>query len=98
MFDTIAEFIEEWNAETALTQKLMDTLTDPSLQQPVSPDGRTLGRIAWHIIISISEFLSHFGVTIEKVKDAATVPSSSRVIAENFRKIIATAADSVKRQ
>ena len=98
MFGTIAEFIEEWNGEAALTQKLMDTLTDPSLRQPVSPDGRTLGRIAWHIVISIPEFLSRFGVTIEKVENAAAVPSSSRDIAESFRKISVLAADAVKRQ
>jgi uncharacterized damage-inducible protein DinB len=98
MYTTIAEFIEEWNQEMTLTQKVLDTLTDTSLQQQVSPDGRTLGRIAWHIVTSIPGFLSHFGLTIEMVKDSDTVPSSAKVIAESFRKISADAAEAVKQQ
>ncbi|MFC7439616.1 DinB family protein [Laceyella putida] len=98
MYTTIAEFIEEWSQEAASTQKVLDTLTDTSLQQQVSPNSRTLGEIAWHIITSTPQFLSHFGITIDTVKDSATVPSSAKEIAENFRKISADATESVKRQ
>ncbi|CAM3779296.1 DinB family protein [Alicyclobacillus pomorum] len=98
MYTTIAEFLEEWNQEATATQKVLDALTDASLQQQVSPNGRTLGRIAWHIITSIPELLSHFGLKIEMVKDAATVPSSAKEIAERFRKVSADAAETVKQQ
>jgi uncharacterized damage-inducible protein DinB len=98
MYTTIAEFIAEWSQEATLTQKVLDTLTDQSLQQQVSPNGRTLGEIAWHIITNIPEFLSHFGFNIEMVKDSATVPSSAKEIAETFRKISAYAAETVKQQ
>jgi uncharacterized damage-inducible protein DinB len=98
MYTTIAEFIQEWNQEAASTQKVMDTLTDASLQQQVSPNGRTLGRIAWHITTSIPELFSHFGIKMDMVKDSDTVPSSAKEIAESFRKVSADAAEAVKQQ
>jgi|GEM_PF-4726812 hypothetical protein len=53
MYVTIADFIKEWNWEATLTQKVLDGLTDASLKQQVYPDGRTLGRIEWHLGISL---------------------------------------------
>lgn len=44
MYVTIADFIREWKWEAELTQKILEGLTDNSLQQKVSPEGRTLGR------------------------------------------------------
>ncbi|WP_332832245.1 DinB family protein [Saccharococcus caldoxylosilyticus] len=61
-------------------------------------NGRALRRIAWHIVTSIPEFLSHFGLTIEMVKDLTTVPSSANEIAESLRKISDDAAEAVKQQ
>lgn len=33
MYTSISNFIEEWNQEAASTQKVLDALTDESLQQ-----------------------------------------------------------------
>lgn len=35
MYVTIADFIREWNREATLTQKVLDGLTDDSLNQKV---------------------------------------------------------------
>src|SRR5579875_2630778 len=91
MYNTINEFIEEWNSEGNSTQKLMDALTDSSLKQQVTPNDRTLGRIAWHVVMSIPEMLSAFGLTVDAVQDSDNVPTSAKEIAESFRKISAGA-------
>lgn len=57
MYVTNADFIREWNKEAILTQNVLDGLTDDSLKQQVYPEGRTLGRIAWHLTTSIPEYL-----------------------------------------
>jgi uncharacterized damage-inducible protein DinB len=98
MYMTIAEFIEEWNQEAALTQKVLDALTDASLEQKVSSEDRTLGAIAWHIVSSTPGMLMEFGITVKEMKDAATVPSSAREIAETFRSVSADTSDAVKQQ
>ena len=68
MYVTISDFIKEWNREATLTQKVLDGLTDNSLKQKVYPEGRTLGRIAWHLTTSIPEYLADFGLKIDKFR------------------------------
>lgn len=98
MYTSISEFVGEWNQEATSTQKVLDALTDSSLQQTVSPNDRTLGRIAWHVVTSIPEMLTEFGVNVDMVKRPATVPSSANEIAESFRKVSAATIDAVTQQ
>lgn len=55
MYAAIADFVTEWQYEAAATEKLLAALTDASLAQPVAPGGRILGRIAWHIVQTLTE-------------------------------------------
>lgn len=87
MYVTIADFIKEWNREAMLTQKVLDGLTDESLKQQVYPDGRTLGRIVWHITTSIPDYLTKFGLKMDKVENAENVPISAKEISETFKKV-----------
>jgi uncharacterized damage-inducible protein DinB len=96
MYHTINEFIEEWDSERASTQMLLDTLTDSSLQQQVTPDDRTLGRIAWHVVTSIP--VGVFGIKNEMVQVSVTVPTTAEEIAESFHKISAAVTNTVDTQ
>lgn len=97
MYRTIEDFISEWNKEAALTQKVLDGLTDVSLQQQVYPEGRTLGRIAWHFVTNIPEYLTEFGVLVDKVPNPEEVPSAKEM-ADAFREVSARAADALREQ
>lgn len=98
MYITIADFIKEWNNESILTQNVLEGLTDDSLNQQVYPEGRTLGRISWHLTTSIPEYLAHFGLEIEEVENAENVPSSAKEIAETFRNLSSHAAQAIQQQ
>ncbi|MGG2016384.1 DinB family protein [Bacillus sp. S10(2024)] len=98
MYVTISDFINEWNREALLTQKVLDGSTDESLQQQVYPEGRTLGRIAWHFTTNIPEYLAHFGLNIEGVENAESVPTSAKEIAETFKKISLDVAKVIEEQ
>src|SRR5690606_9640718 len=89
MYVTIADFIREWKWEASLTEKVLDGLTDDSLQQKVYPEGRTLGRIAWHFTTNIPEYLTHFGLKIDTDYDGENVPTSAVDIANTFKDISA---------
>ena len=78
MYVTISDFIKEWNREAMLTQNVLDGLTDESLKQQVYPEGRTLGRIAWHLTTNIPDYLTHFGLNIDGVKNAENVTLKKR--------------------
>lgn len=98
MYVTISDFIKEWNRESLLTQKVLDGLTDESLKQKVYPEGRTLGRLVWHITTNIPEYLAHFGINADKVENAETVPTSAKEISETFKKVSAQAAQAIEQQ
>jgi uncharacterized damage-inducible protein DinB len=98
VYTTVTELLSEWNEEAALTQAVMDALTDGSLGQEVWPGGRTLGGIAWHIVTSTPEFLSAFGVKIDAAAAPEGVPASAREIAEGWRSVSAASAERMRDQ
>ncbi|MBG9451349.1 hypothetical protein ABE67_19195 [Cytobacillus firmus] len=98
MYVTVTDFIKEWNREAMLTQKVLDGLTDDSLKQQVYPEGRTLGRIAWHFTTNIPDYLSHFGVKMQRAENEGNVPSSAEVIADTFKKLSEEAALAIEQQ
>jgi uncharacterized damage-inducible protein DinB len=98
MYVTISDFIKEWNREAMLTQNVLDGLTDESLKQQVYPEGRTLGRIAWHLTTNIPDYLTHFGLNIDGVKNAENVPTSAKEIAKTFKEVSSRVAQTIEKQ
>ena len=64
MFRVILDFLGSWAYETEATVKVFDNLTDASLEQRVSPEGRTLGRLAWHIVQTLPEMCGRTGLEV----------------------------------
>ena len=84
MFKTIEEFLVNWEHEAGSTQKILDALTDKSLSQEVSPEDRTLGRIAWHVTTTLGEMMSQTGLEFETTDSKLPVPSSAAEIAKAY--------------
>ncbi|WHX69205.1 DinB family protein [Peribacillus frigoritolerans] len=98
MYISISDFIKEWNKEAILTQNVLDSLTDESLEQQVYPEGRTLGRIVWHFTTNIPDYLAHFGLKIDRIESSENVPSSAREIAITFKNVSSHAAKIIEQQ
>ena len=64
MFRSIADFLEAWKRESEKTREILAVLTDESLATPVSPGGRTLGRIAWHVVSTLGELAPRAGLPV----------------------------------
>lgn len=86
MFTRMADFTDGWAVEREGTLKLLRTLTDASLAQPVAPGSRTLGRIAWHTVVSVGEMARHAGLAIEAPPDDAPMPAEARALVETYEK------------
>ena len=65
MIRTIADFLERWKEEADSTLKVITNLTDDSLQKG-APGTRTLGRLANHLVETLSEFPNKLGLPIEE--------------------------------
>ncbi len=98
MFTKIEDFLTLWGHEASSTQKILDTLTDSSLAQEVSPEDRTLGRIAWHITTTLHEMLSRTGLTFEAAEHDSVVPTSAKDIADQYRHASESMISAIKEQ
>lgn len=98
MYRTITEFLEDWKGEAALTQKLLDRLADESLAQSVAPGHRTLGRLAWHIVGTIHEMMTHAGLRFSAPGEEGPVPASAREIAEAYGRASAAFTEALRQQ
>jgi uncharacterized damage-inducible protein DinB len=84
MFQTISEFTRAWQGESANTRKIMNALTDASLAQKVTPEGRSLGRLAWHIVQTLGEMGGHAGLVVEAANEKTPQPATAAAIAEAY--------------
>jgi uncharacterized damage-inducible protein DinB len=86
LYSKISEFVTEWKKESLATQRLMDSLTDESLNQVVSKDHRTLGQIAWHLVWTIG-YMSKMGLDFKKADGEERAPSSAHKIASEYKQL-----------
>jgi uncharacterized damage-inducible protein DinB len=61
---TLNDFFSDWAYESGATQKYINNLTNESLNQKITPDGRSLGFLAWHLVETISEMPGRTGLKI----------------------------------
>lgn len=97
MFRTIDDFEISWAYESDATLKMLRALTDESLAQRVTPDGRTLGRLAWHLTQTLPEMGGHAGLTVEGPAEDAPQPGAAE-IAETYEKAARSLVEAVRRQ
>jgi len=87
MFTTIESFKEYWGSESANTSKMMAALTDESLNQQVGGNLRTLGRLAWHIVITIPEMMGRTGLKVVGPAQDAPVPKAASEIGKAYDQV-----------
>jgi len=94
MIRKIEDFQKDWAYETESTTNLFKNLTDASLGQKVTAEGRSLGFLAWHVTLTLGEMPKLVGLNIDAPEQDAAVPDNAAAIVEAFEK----AAKSVSEQ
>ncbi|SPF40289.1 conserved hypothetical protein [Candidatus Desulfosporosinus infrequens] len=98
MFLSLSAFLQVWEQEEELTERILETLTDASLNQSITVQDRSLGRIAWHLVTTIPEMMSRTGLTFESIKDDAPVPNTALEISNSYRETCKAVANAIKAQ
>ena len=96
MLRKIEDFIKDWEYEAEATGKVLNALTDESLSQKVTPDGRSLGFLAWHLTLTLGEMLGLVGLKIDAPGHDQESPASAAAIATAYEKAAKSVADQVK--
>jgi len=94
---TISDFEQTWSNEIEATQKILKHLTDKSLGQRVDSDSRTLGRLAWHIVTTISEMMSKTGLVLAGPHPEAPVPATAKEIFRAYSDAAISLLEQVKK-
>lgn len=98
MYHSIEEFLSDWSIEHDATLKVYSHLTDASLLQTVTPNGRTLGTIAWHIILSLGDMGGKMGLIITAPPEGTPVPQSAQEIVNAYEQAGESVSIAVKEQ
>ena len=80
MYRTISDFRESWEEESQGTLKTFRALTVESLNQIVRPGGRTLGRLAWHITLSMRDMMDEAKLPMAGPHGEDPQPSLAEII------------------
>ncbi len=96
MIRTIVDFDHMWQHEIEATQKIFKHLTNTSLSQAVNAEGRTLARLAWHIVTSIPEMMQRTGLQISGPAADAPVPATAKEIFQGYTAAATSLLDQVK--
>ena len=97
MLRTIEDFQKDWAYETEATLKVLNALTDESLGQKVTPTGRSLGFLAWHLTQTLGEMPGRTGLKIDAPAHEAEVPTSAKEIAAAYEKAANSVSEEVSK-
>ncbi len=84
MFRKLDDVISAYRTVAEGTGKIFAQLTDDNLDRSVSEGHRSLGDIAWHIVVTIPEMMSRTGLGFSSVDWKSMPPSFAREIIEGY--------------
>ncbi|MEK4487539.1 DinB family protein [Psychrobacillus sp. FSL H8-0484] len=84
MIRKLEDFLTNWKHESDSTFKIFNTLTDESLKQKVYEEGRTLGKLAWHLVVTIDEMIGKTGLQFSATPHDAPQPATAQEMAEAY--------------
>jgi len=98
MIRSVADFVQTWQTEFDATQKILKSVTTPSLATAVHPDVRSLGRSAWHIVTSIPEMAGRTGMKLAGPHHESPIPTTAEEIVQAYCTVGASLLETVKNQ
>lgn len=98
MFTTTESFATMWQQESTDTSRVLAQLTDATLGQAVVPGGRTLGRLAWHLVGTIREMPERMGLVVDGPSEERPIPGSAASIREAYDRASRSLLELVERE
>ena len=85
MYVTVDQFLQDWKKESEATRRILSSLSDASLRQRVGPEGRTLGFLAWHIVLTLGEMGGKAGLAVEAPSEDSPDPPRAAEIVSAYK-------------
>ncbi len=98
MFTSVEQFLKTWSHESAQTARVMAALTDGSLEQRVAEGYRSLGELAWHVVVSQREIVGKTGLEYDAPSKRDPVPERAAEVHSAYVDAAKALAGAVERQ
>ncbi len=96
MYRRVDDFLADLTAQRNATLKVLRALTDDSLGQRATPEGRTLGRLAWHLVGTLGEMPASAGLATDASTAQQAVPAHAAGIAAAYERASEAVAAAVR--
>lgn len=84
MYRNVDDFLEQYRNLAEGTSRVLDALTDASLDQEVAEGYRSIRRLAWHIVITVPEMMNRTGLGLSSVDQHAPPPETATQIRQAY--------------
>ena len=85
MFRRTEDFERIWWVECAVTSRMLRNVTEASLAQRESPDGRTLGETIWRLATALGDIMRPTDVIIQAAVSADPMPATLEELLDAYR-------------
>jgi uncharacterized damage-inducible protein DinB len=96
MYRTLEGFFNKWNYESESTVKLFRRLTDASLEQRVTPEGRSLRDLGWHITGTMTQLLGQAGIAVDAPQFPDKATATAEDLAEAYKRTSDAMVDAIR--
>ena len=87
MYRKLDDFLKDFESLSKSTTQVFEKLTDQSLTTATAEGHRTLGQIAWHIVTTIPEMMSHTGLAMSSINHEAPPPEVAAQIIDGYKTV-----------
>mgnify|MGYP000060357625 CR=1 FL=1 len=96
MYRKVEDFLEDWREESAATLKMFSHIEDARMDDKASDNVRTLNRLAWHIIQTITEMGTKAGLFTSDELEHRTLPELVEHLTTTYKEHADKLGESVK--
>ncbi len=96
MFTTISNVLESINGLNQKTLQVIETITDESLKQEITPGNRNLGRILWHIVQTVPEMMGKTGLPFSSEVLQMAPPTNVSAILNVYKSVYSELHENIK--
>jgi uncharacterized damage-inducible protein DinB len=95
MYRRMDDFVSYWTEHSRETEKILAPLTDASLGQHVTDEHRNIGRLVWHMILTLPGMMRDAGLEAADPQHGETLPTSAEKMRGAYRDMSTQLIDTV---
>lgn len=98
MYRKLDDFLEAYKHLTASTSKVLQQITDEDVSRRIAAGHRSLGEIAWHVVVSATEMMGRTGLALASVDSESPPPADAARIRAGYEAVTRELRAAVREQ